>query len=154
MTGCPISKNKIDGNVPRINGLITLIIIALGAYNNIFWILLTVDFLLRGFTMKYSPIANFSKTILNSLNVSPKPIEAAPKKFAAKIGLMMSIMLVIISLMGFYKFSIYFSIFFSIPVFLETFFSYCLGCQIYSVLLKLNIIKHKLNDSDFTGLSS
>ena len=154
MTVCPISKDKIDGNVPRMNGLITLIIIALGAYNNIFWILLAIDFSLRSFTMKYSPVANFSKTVLNSLNIKPKPIEAAPKKFAAKIGLMMSIALVVISLMGYYQFSVYFSIFFAIPVFLETFLSYCLGCQIYSILLKFNVIKHKLNDSDFTGLSS
>ena len=152
MTACPISKNKIDSNIPRINGFITLIVIFLGVFNQIFWILLTIDFFLRSFTMKYSPISNFSKLILNKLNMSGKAIDAAPKKFAVRIGFMMSIILITISLLGFYTFSIYFSIFFSIPVFLETFFGYCLGCQIYSILIKVNIIKHKLSDADFSNL--
>jgi hypothetical protein len=153
MSACPISKNKIDSNVARVNGLTSLIIIALGVYNPIFWILLTIDFFLRSFIIKYSPIANFSKLILNNLKVIPKPIDAAPKMFAARIGFMMSIILTTISLLGYQTSAFYFSIFFSIPVFLETFLGYCLGCQMYTILTKLNIIKHKLNDNDFSSLN-
>ena len=146
MATCPISKDKIDSNVPRVNGFISLVIIATGIFYPIFWILLAIDFFLRSFTMKYSPIANFSKLLLNKLAMNGHPIDAAPKKFAVRIGLMMSIILIAISLSGFHTFAIYFSIFFSIPVFLETFFAFCLGCQMYSILMKLNIIKPKLND--------
>ncbi len=152
MSACPISKTQIDGNVARLNGLISLVFIALGTYNKIFWILLTIDFTLRSFIIKYSPIANFSRLILNNINITPKPIDAAPKLFAAKIGLIMSVILIAVSLLGYSSTAFYFSIFFSIPVFLETFFSYCLGCQMYSILMKLNVIKDKLNDSDFSGL--
>ena len=153
MSACPISKDKIDGNIPRINGFISLIFIALGVFNYIFWILLTIDFFLRSFTMKYSPIANFSKLVLNTLKIEGEPIDAAPKKFAVRIGLMMSIILITISLFGYHEFSVYFSVFFSIPVFLETFFGFCLGCKMYSLLIKMNIIKHKLNDSDLSNLT-
>ncbi len=152
MTACPISKTKIDGNVARLNGLISLMIIAAGIYNQIFWILLTFDFILRSFIIRYSPVANLSKLILNKLKIIPVPIDAAPKLFAAKIGLMMSFLLISISLSGNSEFALYFSVFFSIPVFLETFLGYCLGCQMYSLLMKLNIIRPKLNDSDFSGL--
>jgi len=153
MTGCPISKNKIDGNVARVNGVITLVIIAIGVFNSIFWILLTIDFFLRSFIIKYSPIANISKLLLNYLKTTPSPIDAAPKMFAARIGFMMSIVLIAVSLSGYYTASIYFAIFFSIPVFLEAFLGYCLGCQIYSVLTRLNLIKHKLDDTDFSSLT-
>jgi len=153
MTACPISKTQIDGNVARLNGFISLIIIALGTYNNLFWILLTLDFILRSFITKYSPIANFSKLVLNNTKIIPNPIDAAPKLFAAKIGLIMSIILVVMSLLNYSDSAFYFSIFFSIPVFLETFLGYCLGCQMYSILMKLNIIKTKLNDGDFSKLN-
>ena len=153
MTACPISKTQIDGNVARLNGFISLIIIALGTYNNLFWILLTLDFILRSFIIKYSPIANFSKLVLNNTKIIPNPIDAAPKLFAAKIGLIMSIILVVMSLLNYSDSAFYFSIFFSIPVFLETFLGYCLGCQMYSILMKLNIIKTKLNDGDFSKLN-
>jgi len=153
MTACPISKTQIDGNVARVNGFISLIIIALGVYNQIFWILLTLDFILRSFVIKYSPIANFSKLLLNNFKITPKPIDAAPKMFAAKIGLIMSAILISISLLGYSNIAFYFSIFFSIPVFLETFIGYCLGCQMYSILMKFNVIKPKLNDTDFSSLS-
>lgn len=152
MSACPISRTQIDGNVARLNGFISLIFIALGSYNNLFWILLTIDFTLRSFVIRYSPIANFSKLILNNLKITAKPIDAAPKFFAAKIGLMMSIILIVISLLGYTNTAFYFSIFFSIPVFLETFLGFCLGCQMYSILMKLNVIKPKLNDTDFSSL--
>jgi len=153
MTACPISVDKVDANVVRLNGFFTLIFILAGFYNGLFWFLIMLDFFPRAFNIRYSPVANLSKLFINNLKIiKPKAVDAAPKKFASFIGLSMSIVLTGFYLSNLKEITLYFAYFFMFPVFLETFFNYCLGCKIYSFLFKLNFIKHKINDSDFSSL--
>jgi len=138
---CPISNTHVDERVARLNGFASLIFVVAGMHLPVLWIIIAIDFALRSFSKKFSPVARFNKLIVVMLKLKPIPINAAPKKFAAKMGFVMSIALLVLS---------YFELQTAINVLLaifitaisaEAFFGYCVGCKIYSILLQLKIIK-------------
>lgn len=73
---CPISTNKIDEHIARLNATFTVLLItALILTNNILIAtFLLVDFTLRGTeNSKYSILSIVSKLIVNSLGLKKKP---------------------------------------------------------------------------------
>ncbi len=149
---CPISKKQIDENVVRLIGFFTLILLIISFFITkiaiFIFIFIIFDFYARIFIPKFSILKIISKIILHKIiKIKPKPIGAAPKRFAAGIGLLLSV--IIFFIIFFYKpnwntqntlptnFYIEiiektFIIIFAIAVSLETFFKFCLGCKIYS----------------------
>lgn len=104
--------------------------------------LLAVDFLLRAFNFgKYSPLGWVAKTAIQVLSMGEKPIDQAPKRFAAAIGLTLSLVML------FAYFSPYSFIATSIAAvlcvfsFLESFFGFCAGCHVYTLLGKAGWVK-------------
>jgi len=71
------------------------------------------------------------------LNIPPKAIGAAPKRFAAGIGFIFSILIFILSFFNLEILKNILTAFFLLAAFLETFFSYCLGCKTYSIIQSL-----------------
>lgn len=140
---CPISPEKVDSHVARLNGFFTLCLLAGGWFFYPLWVFVAVDFLARSTKIKFSLIARVSRFILNLLNIEPKPISLAPKKFAARLGLTMSLALVLFTYFGI-ELGIWITLgMFVTAVSLETFFDYCLGCKIYGILASLGLIKIK-----------
>ncbi len=152
MTTCPISKDRIDERVPRVNGLISLVFMISGYFFNILWILMTIDFFLRGFAIKYSPIANSSRWILNRFDLEPIPIDAAPKKFAVRLGFILTLIMNIAIYSNVTTIAIGIFYMTIAAIGMETFLNFCIGCQMYTILIKLKLIKPKLNDIDFSAL--
>lgn len=147
---CPIDNHKIDEHVTRLVALIVFCLL-ITAHLNPFSIslpiiiLIFLDFLLRATkNTQYSPLARLSRFILNLLHINPKPIDRAPKLFAARIGLLMSTLLLIFIITSVEPVQLYFIIlgFFLLATFLESFFAFCLGCQLYSLLISFRIIKN------------
>ena len=137
---CPISHTHVDERVARLNGFTSLVFVVGGIYLPLLWIMIAIDFALRSFKIKFSPVARFNKLVVVILKLKPVPIDAAPKKFAAKMGLIMSLALLILT---------YFNLLLIINILLamfiaaisaEAFFNYCVGCKIYSILVRLKII--------------
>lgn len=94
---CPISKDVVDEKITRINALIGILLIITGFVMNssIFLIALMADFFMRAFTqVKLSPISYVSYYLSNALNLKEKPISKAPKIFAARLGFVMSLVIV------------------------------------------------------------
>jgi hypothetical protein len=58
--------------------------------------LLAADFALRAFTSQPSPLAAVAKVIVDLSGLKPKPIFAAPKKFAAALGFVFSLAVLIL----------------------------------------------------------
>jgi len=84
---CPISTNKIDEHIARLNATFTVLLLAAFIFssNLLIVIFLFIDFTLRGTeNSKYSILSIFSKFILNSLGVKKKPVNSGPKVFAAR----------------------------------------------------------------------
>ncbi len=93
-----IAHYYADENVVRIiAGLVLLIAtLALVLHSRVLFLLLSLDFALRAFTYQPAPLAAVAKLIARSLQLSPYPIFAAPKRFAAGLGFGFSFLIFIL----------------------------------------------------------
>ncbi|MCK9411525.1 MAG: DUF4395 domain-containing protein [Prolixibacteraceae bacterium] len=142
---CPISENKIDEYVTRTNAGFTVLIIVsfLIASNFLFVVFLGVDFLLRSLELpKFSLVGISSRNILKYLQVKSKPINAGPKIFAARIGLVLTSMILLGILIQSNLLVIGISLILGIFSFLEFAFGFCVACQIYPYVYVL-VYGHK-----------
>jgi hypothetical protein len=131
---CPISDKKVNEHVARISAIITLLLL-LGfiVTHNIYAIVfLVIDFFLRsaGFS-KFSPIAISSQNIVKWLNVKNHFINAGPKILAARIGLILSGLIIISLMIQFSSVSLVIAGIFGLFSFLEGAFGFCVACKIY-----------------------
>ena len=152
---CPISFKKTDENIARLNGLFTVLLLVVFVLTNNFIpvLFLLIDFQLRGMEKpQYSPFVIFSKFVLKTFKVKAQPINAGPKIFAARIGVLFSAMILIASLAQLQVVALVFTAIFGICAFLEAAFSFCVACKIYPFWYKLiyqsNFKKVKIK-SDF-----
>lgn len=135
---CPVSEEKINENVARIVAFFTILIVLIGIYFKSPLVLaaLAIDFSLRAFTSgQYSPLKYISKRFSNYLGITPKIVDAAPKKFAASIGVFFTI-----SVAGLFWFSHDISADLLAAVLLicaglESFKGFCVGCITYTYIV-------------------
>ena len=137
---CPISYKRINENVARSNAFLTVVFFS--AYiltSNLFIIgFLLIDFLLRGIELpQYSLFSIVSKKIVHLLSITYKPINAGPKIFAARIGVVFSVSIIISSLFNLNVLAIALTAIFGVCALLEAVVGFCLACQIYPIILKL-----------------
>lgn len=134
---CPISFRTVDENVVRLVALQVFIAAVIGCFGFLPWIaaVLAIDFFIRAFTpWPVSYLSLFAKLIVKILNLSPKPTNAGPKIFAAKIGFLFSLTIAVLSLTGFTIPAIIMAAMLAVFAALESFFKICVGCHIYSLL--------------------
>ncbi|MDD4488883.1 MAG: DUF4395 domain-containing protein [Paludibacter sp.] len=152
---CPISFKKIDEHVARLNGFFTVILLVVFLLTSsiIPVLFLVADFLVRSIEKpQYSPLAIVSKFILTRLKVNSQLINAGPKIFAARIGLLFSVMISLAVLFNLNITAIIFTIIFGICALLEAVVGFCVACRIYPLVYRFiyqtNFRKKKFN-SDF-----
>jgi len=134
-----INENKVRLNALWVFILVTVSLFYAGLPIAVF---LAVDFFLRGFNFgNYSPLAKLSDIVIKQLNIGSKPIFQAPKRFAARIGFILSVLIVAALLVQLNIIALGLGIVFSTFAFLESFLGFCAGCYVYSFLLQLKIIK-------------
>ena len=137
---CPISNQKINETVARLNGLFTvLFLIAFALTSNLFIISsLLVDFLLRSTNnSKYSVFTIVSKSLVKRFALSERFINAGPKVFAARIGLVFSVSILVSGLFGFDATAYALTAVFGVCAFLESAFGFCIACEIYPLIYRL-----------------
>jgi hypothetical protein len=137
---CPVDFVTVNENKVRLIALQVFIVsIAIFIFQHwLLIILLTVDFFLRSFDLnKFSPLAAISAGIIRLFSIGVKPINQGPKRFAARIGLIFSIAI----LLSYY--ADYPTVVASLAAvlimfsFLESFFSFCAGCHVYTYSKKI-----------------
>jgi hypothetical protein len=148
---CPISNKKIDDHVARLNGGFTIIILALFVYTGSILpvLFLLIDFALRsGKYSRFSPLAVLSKNITKLLPLKPVLINAGPKIFAARIGLVFNLAIILSYSLGLSTLSLIITAIFGACAFLESVLGFCVACQFYPFVYKLtfhsNIQKLKI----------
>lgn len=144
---CPISNKRINENVARTNAFFTVAFLAVYLLSSNLFIIgfLLIDFLLRGMEFsQYSLFAIFSKKIVQLLSIKPKLINAGPKIFAARIGVVFSGSILISALFNLNGLAITLTAIFGVCALLEAAVGFCLACQIYPIVLKLTY-KSNLN---------
>ncbi|MBU0473556.1 MAG: DUF4395 domain-containing protein [Bacteroidetes bacterium] len=137
---CPISFKQVDEKAARINALLSAISVALFIVTSYKLLIafLAIDFFIRGFIDPlYSFYTGLSKSLLRITNNKPKLIDGSPKIFAAKLGFIMSSLILVFAVLNFQAISIILSTMLILFASLEGIFSYCVGCKIYSYIEKL-----------------
>jgi hypothetical protein len=136
---CPISDKTINERVARLNAAFTLLLVAgFIITNNLFFVVfLAIDFYLRtaGFA-KYSLVAISSKNIVRHLQVKELLINAGPKIFAARIGLIFSGLIIISYLLNAKILALVIGGILVLFSFLESGFGLCVACEIYPFVYK------------------
>lgn len=135
---CPISNEKINERITRLNALIGIVLVILSFVfqTSVFLIFLSADFYVRAFTQtRFSPISYASHFLCNALNLGEKNIDKAPKTFAARLGFLMTLAITILFIAGFTSMAIIIA---GILVFfasLEFALALCVGCVIYTYVI-------------------
>jgi hypothetical protein len=141
---CPVDFITVNENRVRLTALWVLLLVISSFFINALpiFIFLAIDFFLRAFNWgKFSPLNILSGAVVKQFKIPNKPIDQAPKRFAAGIGFVLSVLVVILLLIDFTKASFILAIVFASFAFLESFLSFCAGCYVYTILLRLKIIK-------------
>jgi hypothetical protein len=137
---CPISNKKINEKVARLNAGFTILVLLIYAFTQsiITVIILGIDFFIRGSeSAQYSPIRALSKFTVESLHLKPQYVNEGPKKFAARIGFVFSVLVIIAQIAGLPITANIIASIFGICAFLEGVFGFCIACRIYPFAYKL-----------------
>jgi len=142
---CPVDFVQVNENRVRLTVLwvlMLLIITLLIAKSSLpIFAFLAIDFFLRAFNYgKFSPLNILSGIAVKQFKISNKPIDQAPKRFAAGIGFVLSAAVVILLITDFPKLIFILTIVFASFAFLESFLSFCAGCYIYTFLQRLKLV--------------
>lgn len=135
---CPVSADRVDENATRIVAAIVIVITVTALYFGFYWLslLLAADFGLRAFTLgNYSLLKNVAKFAVTQLTLTPKPVDAAPKKFAAGVGLAFALAISIAQFFGFTYTAYGIGSILLFCAILESAFAYCVGCVVYTYLV-------------------
>lgn len=137
---CPISDKRINERVARVNAAFTVFLLVLfGLTGSVFLILfLTFDFFLRATSYsKYSLVGLTSRSIVRYLPFDIHLINAGPKIFAARIGLVLSSLIVLANLADIGWLALGIAGILGLFSFLEAAFGMCVACEIYPFVYKL-----------------
>lgn len=138
---CPISERKINENVSRLNAFFTFLMsvsfLLTGSY--IVLSIVIIDFSFRLIAEgKLNPLIKFNSFLLDNFNISKALINAGPKIFAARIGLLLSSSALIFAVPGFHNAAITTIMILGFFSFLESVFGFCVACKLYPYALVLN----------------
>ncbi len=142
---CPISPFRVDENIVRFTALLVVLLtgISLLLPNIYIPVYLAFDFYLRAFTKaKYSPLSWMSAQFVKALKLKPHMIDKAPKIFAARIGLSLTVLMSVAALLGFNILLISTGAVLMFFAFLECGVNFCAGCWLYTYIV-LPIYKDK-----------
>ena len=146
---CPVSGAKADEYTARTAAILTVIITSTALLVNSYFILflLAADFAIRSFSPGTgSPLKMLSNQIAGSLNIRNKKFaDAAPKKFAALLGMTFSLIAGLFLVAQLPVAALIIASILIFCAFLEGVFGYCIGCTVYSILAESGKI---LNNRD------
>lgn len=141
---CPISDKKVNEWVARVNGAFTVLLLIFFVFTGLWFIpaFLAIDFLMRsGSLFRFSPIGFSSRNIIKLLLVEELLINAGPKIFAARIGLVLSSIILVASVTGFNVLAQSVAGILGLFSFLEAVFGFCVACEIYPYVYRFLYIK-------------
>ncbi len=142
---CPVDFISINENKARLTAFFVLVLASIFLVTAL-WIImvfLVVDFFLRVNNWgKYSLLAILSDAVIRQLKIKNKPTDRAPKRFAAGVGLLFTVGILILTLFQLTVLSIIVTMVLVFFAFLESFAGFCAGCYVYTGVKKFsNILK-------------
>jgi hypothetical protein len=141
---CPVDFVTINENRARMVAFLVLIlaVICFVTANTIIAAFLLADFTLRSFNLnKFSPLAIIAGGLIKLLQLKNKPVDRAPKRFAAFVGLSFMVMILLALLTDFITTAKVLLVVLMIFAALESLAGFCAGCYVYSYLKQFGLIK-------------
>lgn len=137
---CPVDFKTIDEHKARFTALwvflLTIAYLVLDSWFPAGFLLL--DFSLRGFEYgKYSPLNSLSDAVLSIIKLDIKPVDQAPKLFAAKIGWFFSITIMVSLWFEATTFATLLVSILALFSLLESSIGFCAGCYLYTFFKKI-----------------
>lgn len=132
---CPIDGVQVNENKIRLIAGFVLLTALLYLLTGWGWllVLLVIDFGLRVFKLpKFSPLGKAADFVVGQLRLPFKGTDQAPKRFAAGIGLIFSITILLLHGLGINTFLLTSTLI--VFALLESFAGFCAGCYVYTFL--------------------
>ena len=135
----------VNENTVRIIAFLAAVsaIVFLLTGNSIPFIFLAIDFATRGFGFKQYSLLRFISDKINDVlfNGTKKPIFAPPKLFAAKIGLLFCVAILIFFFAGWHTISNILAAVLTAFALLESLANICVACYMYSFMHRTGVMK-------------
>ncbi len=138
MSSCPISGEMIDERAARIVGVFVMFL-AVGylLMGSVAWLLLlSFDFYARIYRCNWSMFRWLAMQVRQRY-FAPSMVDAAPKMFAARLGLIMSVVATLLHGMGWMGSAQVVMVFLLSAAMLESVLGFCLGCWAYGFWSKI-----------------
>lgn len=134
---CPISTDRVNSWLTKIYSFFTFSIVSiflLTPFKEVIFIS-AIDFTIRiFFGVKYSPVCTAIRFGLKVTNTPVNMINAGPKKFAAKVGFLFTLLISAGVIFNFPTLSLVAGVVAFLAIGAEVFFDFCLACTMYSYL--------------------
>ncbi|NNU33882.1 DUF4395 domain-containing protein [Mucilaginibacter sp. S1162] len=141
---CPVDFVPINENRARMVAFLVLLLVV-SCYVTVNWLIaafLLVDFALRSFYLnQFSVLAILAGLLIKLFKIKNKPVDRAPKRFAAFVGLSFMVMILLALLTGFINTAKVLLIVIMIFAVLESLAGFCAGCYVYTYLKRFGLIK-------------
>ncbi|MDD2792555.1 MAG: DUF4395 domain-containing protein [Sediminibacterium sp.] len=137
---CPVDFVAINENKIRVTGLLVFLLSVTYLLTATPFVpaFLVVDFYLRAFHQgKYSPLNWISNRVEQMGWIPAKWTDRAPKRFAARIGLLLTSLIFIFAIAALHIAAYWLAAVLILFSFLESFFGFCAGCYVYSLYNKI-----------------
>lgn len=131
---CPISPLRAKRGVVRTTALLIALAVILYAATGNLWIIgfLAGDFFIRGCTsLPHSPLSWLADQLATRMNLSAQRVDKAPKIFAARVGLLFSLMILLLAPLHFIAALAVAAVLLTCAL-LEALFEFCVGCVVYT----------------------
>lgn len=141
---CPVDGVRIDEHVVRLIAAQVIILAALAAWFRLplLTAVLVADFCLRAFSFQvYSPLRFTAAGIASFVKWLPKPTNAAPKRFAAQLGWIVTGGLLFSQLLELDTIALAITGLLIVFALLESVFAICVGCIIYQYLTQIRVMR-------------
>jgi 4-amino-4-deoxy-L-arabinose transferase-like glycosyltransferase len=145
-----IARAVVDDVSIRLIATSVLVIVALIAATRQWWLFgfLAVDFALRAAGQRrYSPLGVLVQHVARPrVRISPRPTSAAPKRFAAGIGAVLTGTAAVLWLIGLARGQDYSPVVWGITAAmiafptLEAALGLCVGCKVYALLIRIGLL--------------
>lgn len=141
---CPVDFVPINENRARMVAFLVLLLVV-SCFVTVSWLIaafLLADFTLRSFYLnQFSPLGIIAGLLVKLFNITNKPVDRAPKRFAAFVGLSFMVMILLALLTGFINTAKVLLIVIIIFAALESLAGFCAGCYVYTYLKRFGLIK-------------
>lgn len=132
---CPVSIERLEENTARVAALLVagLVLLGVGWRSPLLLLGVAADFALRAFTAgHWSLVRRGARRLARALGLAVRPTPAAPKKFAAGLGLVFCLLISLSLYLHFGQGALLLTAALLVCALLEGLAGVCVGCYVYT----------------------